>query len=372
MALSLQVDVAVIGAGPAGSACALSLRRRFPHLSVALLEAGSFETPRLGEVLSAQALPLLRGLGVDRQSLQRHGMTAESMATTWGTHAVEERHTSFSAAGTGILLQRPAFDAALATHARDAGAVQKLHSNLREAVRADGAWQLRLGDDGWTCSATYAVDATGRSAVLARAVGARTSAQDRLMAYSAVLPQHATAEHATMVEAVANGWWYTSPLPDSRRVVCLLTDVDLARNAGLPDVTPWGAMLRETRHIASLCELSHEVQDLTVAPAASTALDRCGGNGWIAAGDALASCDPLAGQGITRALYTGILASFAVADALQGHEERAIERFSTVLSSHRDGYSRMHTKHYASEQRWPNSPFWQRRHASLQETRETA
>ena len=336
--------------------------------------------PRLGEVLPAHAIPILRALNVDIEVLRRHGIPAESMVSSWGTYAVQERHASFSAMGTGFLLQRPMFDAALADEARRAGVHVFLDANLRDASREDGEWVLHFGARSWTCRAAFVVDATGRRAVFARLAGARTVLSDRLMAYSTMLPQRSTAEHATVVEACELGWWYTAPLPGNQRVVSLLTDVDLGRAAGLPALPSWQWLLRKTQHIVPLCDASAEAGgtwqaralQLTVSPACSGGLDYCVGVDWVAAGDALVSCDPLAGQGITKALQTGVLASFVAADTLRGVGDMARRRYTRMLTAQWDGYRRMHALHYSQEGRWPDAPFWKRRYAASREIGQSA
>ena len=57
-------DVVVLGGGPAGAATALSLRRVHPALTVGMVEVSTYDTPRVGEMLSPLAEPLLRHLGV--------------------------------------------------------------------------------------------------------------------------------------------------------------------------------------------------------------------------------------------------------------------------------------------------------------------
>src|SRR5262245_6386708 len=55
-------DVAVVGAGPAGAAAALTLRRR--DLSVVLLESRPAPAWQIGETLPPAARPLLQTLGI--------------------------------------------------------------------------------------------------------------------------------------------------------------------------------------------------------------------------------------------------------------------------------------------------------------------
>src|SRR6201999_946139 len=65
----VEMDITVAGAGPAGSACATLMRHENPRLSICLLERTQFLEPRPGEVLPAEALPLLRRLGYPVRTL---------------------------------------------------------------------------------------------------------------------------------------------------------------------------------------------------------------------------------------------------------------------------------------------------------------
>ena len=151
------------------------------------------------------------------------------------------------------------------------------------------------------------------------------------------------------------GWWYTAPLPYGRRVVSLLTDADLGRAARLPDREAWTVCLRRTRHVAALLHEDAQPVGATVASASSGLLNCFGQEGWLATGDAAASCDPLAGQGITSALRSGILASYAAADALSGNGPTGLHRYEAILQAQFAGFRRMHRAHYARESRWQDS-----------------
>ncbi|MDQ4116410.1 MAG: geranylgeranyl reductase, partial [Actinomycetota bacterium] len=58
-------DAVVVGAGPAGSAAALRVRRLAPERSVLLLDAADFPRDKTcGDGIAAQVFDLLRALGV--------------------------------------------------------------------------------------------------------------------------------------------------------------------------------------------------------------------------------------------------------------------------------------------------------------------
>src|SRR5437762_7632837 len=78
-------------------------------------------------------------------------------------------------------------------------------------------------------AARFAIDAGGRGASLARRLSVQRLVTDRLVCGWVHGSARRTGLGAglTVVEAVEDGWWYTAPIPDNRRVLAFLTDADL-------------------------------------------------------------------------------------------------------------------------------------------------
>ncbi len=55
---------------------------------------------------------------------------------------------------------------------------------------------------------------------------------------------------ATLIEAVPEGWWYASLLPDGRLSVAFFSDPDLLPRGLSRDRDRWSAMIGGTRHVA--------------------------------------------------------------------------------------------------------------------------
>ena len=165
----------------------------------------------------------------------------------------------------------------------------------------------------------------------------------------------------TLVEAAPTGFWYSAPLPGRRMVAVLFTDAGIhdARRAG----TAGGflELLGATSHTrdrwtslgATLAGAPRFV------PAGSGRLSCAWGEGWIAAGDAAMTYDPISAHGLTLALRTGIDAAAAVVD---GRDE-ALAAYAGVLDRAFARYHREALRTYRSEQRWPHAPYWAARHA---------
>lgn len=84
------------------------------------------------------------------------------------------------------------------------------------------------------------------------------------------------------------------------------------------------------------------------------------GLGWVAAGDAALSFDPLSSQGMLNALYTGMKSGEAVHAALD-EEWGLMDAYSARIEEIRAAYLCHYEQFYQSECRWPNHTFWSRR-----------
>jgi hypothetical protein len=81
-------------------------------------------------------------------------------------------------------------------------------------------------------------------------------------------------------------------------------------------------------------------------------------------GDSATTFDPLSSQGVVKALRSAILGSHAVRDALAGDNSGLI-KFERIIEQEFDAYLTARRQFYRSETRWPNAPFWRRRHARV-------
>ena len=143
------------------------------------------------------------------------------------------------------------------------------------------------------------------------------------------------------------------PDPGRRRVVAFLTDGDLLDPA-LRSADGFDAAARRTAHVSRLLAPGLPIEPLVVA-AGTAHLDPPVGPGWLAAGDAAASFDPLSSQGILTAVLMGREAARHVDDPA-AHASR----YGEIVAA----YERERRAMYRREERWPTAPFWARRHAA--------
>jgi flavin-dependent dehydrogenase len=352
LASRLDFDVVVAGGGPAAAAAACELSRA--GWRTAVVERKRRPLPPRAETLPGAARPLLERLGFAEAVDDEDHPRIVARRSCWGSERPSERPALFDPYGEGRHLDRRRFDDALRSKAEAAGA-RWTAGNVR-AVRSPDrtCFEVALGEEGGErlLRARGIVDATGRSARVARLLGARRRRSHRLVAACATAAATDGADGAGLVEAAEEGWWYSAPLADGRYAVQFVT---------LPQT--WAADRSLQSHLGSAPETASRVNPATIgAPTLSVAdscrLDRCAGPGWIAAGDAAAAHDPLAAAGLTMALRSGLRAAQALAAWLLDGRVSDLETYDQMQKGAFDRYLRERSAMYSIERRWAESPFW--------------
>jgi hypothetical protein len=115
-----EVDVAVLGGGPAGAATSLTLSRH-GHSAV-VIEQSHYRSVRIGEMLPPAARPLLASLGLLDRFLAENHSRSFAVRSAWGQPNLYDNDFIFNPHGSGWHIDRARFDAMLARAAEDAGA----------------------------------------------------------------------------------------------------------------------------------------------------------------------------------------------------------------------------------------------------------
>jgi flavin-dependent dehydrogenase len=283
----------------------------------------------------------------------------------WGSSEAEEKDFMRDPDGPGWHLDRRRFESWLRAVAIERGAELLTPATLDHLEPQDNGWFVRLKTDDAPIElmAQFIVDAGGQSAPVARKLGLRSTVHQSLVCcWMYGRDQVAGARGITYVEAVRDGWFYTAPVPDGRRVLAFHTDADLplARAISKPNaLIEW---LEEAKGLASLLGDVGFVPDgeSNVTSVRSAVLDPVAGEGWLATGDAAISFDPLSSQGLFNALFSGLAAAEAADSYLRG-DGRSLTLYQETIRSIFEAYRTKLSAVYATEKRWPDAPFWQRR-----------
>jgi flavin-dependent dehydrogenase len=353
-------DVAIAGAGPAGSALALRLARAGAR--VALIERQRERAFRVGETLPPAIAPRLQRLGVWDRFLDTRPRASDHMLSSWGSAELQSQSFIAQPHQHGWQIDRARFDAMLAQAAVDAGAVLQAGCRVRDFDGSDAAgWRLQMQGGEAALHARWLVDASGRSARIAVRLGVERVRTDELIGIALRFTggDEGGAPRGPMIEAVRDGWWYAARLPGGEELAVFMTDADLLQGAGDPTdfaLRRLGAAPHTGQRVRGLSLRSRA----TVWPAASQRLVHAAGAGWLAVGDAALARDPLSSSGIDFALASAELACATLVAAQCGVED-AITRYAAAIARDFGAYRALRAQFYALERRWPDAPFWARR-----------
>ena len=344
-----QGDVIVVGAGPAGCATAATLARL--GATIALVDDGR-RSAWPGETLPGGSTSVINDVFGDG-ILDLH-QQAYGVQSAWETEDLQVTEGLANPHGEGWLLDRRTFD----SDARQAAISQGAHHMIGHARvhrDADSCWLIEVAEH--RLRAPVIIDATGRSAAIARRAGAGLERAARLLACIVTVDDPGDPVQATTVESVAEGWWYSTPTPSGGRVVALVSDEAIVPR-GVDRSHWWLASLKNTRHIRGLVStpmtINAAASKLRVSRAGTGWLDHACGSGWAAVGDAAAHFDPLSSQGLLTGILMGARAAKAIA-------ENTIEEWSVDYRMIVDEHRELSDYYYGIVERWQTSPFWSTR-----------
>ncbi len=360
-----EFDVTIIGGGPAGIACAL--RSAELGLRTAVVDRSGFGHARVGEHLGPDGIGLLHQLGLF-QLLENHDHLPCSMVRScWGDESLAVQDYLLHPYGGGYNLTRPLFDESLAQLASVRGAVVFSASHAHDAeLDPDGRWLVHIsnGSTDSAIRARFVVDATARAAAIALRLGTSRTVHDRLIGIVGQCRCSAEAsDGAVLVEAMSDGWWYSAPLSGGRMVATFMTDADLLGAGGKTPRGTWIERLSNTRYTRTRIADARTISEVLVRPAHTQTLSKVTGENWLAVGDAAIAFDPLSSSGISKSLDWGTRAA-AVADRYLNADRAALPEYEDSIQTTFSRYIEDRVDHYRLEQRWPEMPFWRRRHQS--------
>lgn len=318
-----SADVLVIGAGPAGSACARTLARA--GVNVLLVDqhpAGRDKT--CGDGLIPDAHKALARLGLLDEVMRR----AEPVAHVG---CIGPRGGRIDVPGSLAVLPRRELDALLLQAARDAGArfeQTRFEAPLEVDGRVVGA-RLKQGDDTVEVHARWVVLATGAVPKALTAAGMcerHTPSGVALRGYvkAPAMVGKIKALEVVWHKAVWPGYGWIFPAPDGHfniGVGVTNSHEDSAGKGQKKDVnlrTIFDAFVAKYEPAAELMRVGELVGDLKGAPLRFTlAGAKWTRPGLLVTGEAAGSTYSFTGEGIGKAMETGLLA----ADALLAHLE---------------------------------------------------
>ncbi|WP_248743369.1 MULTISPECIES: NAD(P)/FAD-dependent oxidoreductase [unclassified Pseudomonas] len=336
--------ILILGAGPAGAAVALGLRR----LGYAVTLVSEWRRFAALEGVSQRVLEALRSAGLN------HGLANARLPSQRQVSWNGQQH----AQNIECLLDRPAFDRGLREDLWVAG-VEVIEGRVLNVLFSSEGHQVEL-DGGQMLTADFLVEARGRQAP-ASGKGLRGPETVSLLNRW----QGASGVTASAVESLEDGWAWMARRDDGQCYWQWTVDV---ASAGLPGKAQLLDHCRARRQASDFAQaffaggVESELQLHARSSTAILAPQVCGEN-WIRVGDAAMAVDPLSGNGIFQSLSSALQAPVVINTLLRKPERAALaQRF------HRQRveqlflrFARIGRDFYADEQRWLEQPFWQAR-----------
>jgi flavin-dependent dehydrogenase len=335
-----QVDVIVIGGGPAGSTAA-ALLAEAGH-SVVLLEKSRHPRFHVGESLLPATLPLLERLGVASE-VAAIGLIKRGAEFFSPAHGLSQRFDFGDGWNKALChayeVRRSSFDAILFERARSLGAqvVEGCRARNVELLGADGVQVLSQEEDGarqcWR--ARYLIDASGRDTLLGTRLG--TKRRNRRHNSSAMYAHFNNAWRSDDPHRAGDigiywfehGWFWYIPLADGITSIGAVVWPAYMKSRAIP----LGDFFLQT--IALCPQLAERLESATLASEVEAtgnyaySCRRAHGDRFLLVGDAYAFVDPVFSSGVMFAMQSGIAAAEAVGEALRSPARRrqALRRF---------------------------------------------
>ena len=180
--------------------------------------------------------------------------------------------------------------------------------------------------------------------------------QDRLVAAGVQMADAGAWPVEPVIEAFADGWWYTARFANRRRLAACVTDADIARRLRLETTEGWLAAPNQTQFASALVRWETELSPpLLVTATTDQSVTRLA--------RPRVSIRPCA-HGLFKALRSGVFAAYAIGHRLLGRNQLGLRRYSTWLARELEAYRSALSGRYREETCWPDRPFWHRRHAA--------
>jgi menaquinone-9 beta-reductase len=320
-------DVAIIGAGPAGSSAAIQLAAN--GYSVALLDKEKFPREKLcGDFLNPVNWPMLRELKVEREILARsyEKVTTFHFTSFSGEEAEVPLPTSKDGTVFGLGLRRFDLDYVLLKKAESEGAVDFQECKLIELKRESQSWLLRFDRAGMIeeLQARVLIGADGRNSWVAHHLGLADPAamQGRSVGFQFRLK--CTNRSTGKVEIHVFPGGYAGVVGLDGDTVTLGLAIEKHR---LPDgrpeqsllksILPQNPWLKEMLRSGSVSEM-RSTYPVYFPPRRAYA------DGVLLVGDAARVSEPVTGEGIYFALKSGVFAAKTVDEAFQMSDFSAV------------------------------------------------
>ncbi|MEM7531428.1 MAG: tryptophan 7-halogenase [Chloroflexota bacterium] len=314
-----NTDILIIGAGPAGTAAAITARHAGLHVTI--IERLTFPRHRPGESLHPGIQPLLAQLGVEQVVLDANFLRFNGIWMNWaGPNKRQPRW--FEPFGEderevwqGFQAWRTTFDQILLDHAISLGV--QVHQPCRaHEVLLQEEQVIGINTDNGPIRANFVIDATGSRHWLATQLNipvaplttplfARYGYMDGHLDTLVQDPMLTIQRNGTM-----SGWLWVAPV----------TAPNHAKQTQWTELMlPASQFQSQSKQVPELLSPLTPAGRIHGADVTWRVMEAMAGPGYFAVGDAAFILDPTSSHGVLRAIMSGIYATNLIIQSTHGH-----------------------------------------------------
>ena len=340
--LAKEFDVAIAGAGPAGSSAAIRLASAGAR--VLLVEQKKFPRPKLcGEFISPECIAHFERLGVAGNMLAAGGAAITTTVFYAPDGASVHLPSEWFKSGTTALgLSRSEMDNRLLDRAKEVGVTvwedARATALLRKGKRVTGI-MVKAGDEPHACSSTITIDATGRNRTLARELDQYPSLRKKpeLVAFKAHFEKARLTDGACEIYFYNRGYGGLSAIENELSNLCFIVAAgEVRRYASDPETVMREVVIRNKRAAYTLRDARALTPWLSVSLGEFGRCEVAPEEGLLTVGDAASFIDPFTGSGMLMALESGNL----VAEIIARHLPHLRDDVSVMSHEYQVAYSK--------------------------------
>ena len=353
--ISPEHDVLIVGAGPAGSATAISYLKRNPNLKIALADKSAFPRDKAcGDGLGPGVVSALAGLNIDFTDIpgafpvryaEVHGIGGISFRTGLQEASLDASH--------GLTVRREEFDDFLRRRAIASGAAWLPEHRFLSYETKDNMLEVHLqnlqtGAD-LTTTCQLLVGADGASSRVRRQAGIAPSSSKRtgigIRAYADIPAEWSDRIVISYEEQLRPGYGWCFPLSDgTANVGCGMVVKDYQRlRPDLKELLGQYLDVLADRGLQCSEPSNHSTHILPSGVLPKLTADRI-----ALVGDAASMINPLSGEGIVYGMTAGTLLADATAKVLSQKEFQQTSALSFALRQYEKQFRTRYAAHFRS------------------------
>jgi geranylgeranyl reductase family protein len=303
-------DVAIVGAGPAGSSAAIFLARK--GYSVALMDKERFPREKLcGDFINPINRPVFRALGVEEKILSQQHEKVTSFRMTSFSGEETEAALACKNEDTGLGLRRFDLDHILLEQAASEG-VGLFQDSRVQGIRKEGnEWNLEIDRGGIVehLRASVVIGADGRNSWVAHHLGMVTAASTRGRSVGFQVRLKSAAKIGNKVEIHLFPGGYAGLVGLGDHTITLGFAIDKGSLRYHAPERLLDSHLPVNRHLKDILQCSEVIGEIRSTYPVYFSPRRSYGDGALLVGDAARVSEPVTGEGIYFAMKSGEVAA---------------------------------------------------------------